>query len=109
MLYFVYCEDNPGNSDVRLSKREAHQRYMSMHDNHIFLGGPTMDQSGGKADGTALVVNFPSMGSVHEFLNGDPYYNAGLFASRIVKLMQPVRIAPEVLEQSQEQIPRDYE
>lgn len=102
MLYFVYCEDAPGKSDVRQAERESHQRYMTTHDQHIFLGGPTLDQGDDQADGTALVVNFSNIDAVHAFLDGDPYYNAGLFASRLVKPLQPVRIAPEVLEPSQE-------
>jgi len=82
---------------------------MSTHDPHIFLGGPTKDEYDGDADGTALVVNFPDIDAVYAFLDGDPYYISGLFASRLVKPLQPVRIAPEVLEASQEQIPRDTE
>ena len=109
MLYLVYCPDTPGKSDLRKAQRDAHRNYMSAHDTHIFFGGPTMAQDDGDADGTALLVNFPDIDAVHAFLDGDPYYNAGLFASRLVKPLQPVRIAPEVVKSSQEQITRKTE
>lgn len=109
MLYFVYCQDAPGKSNVRRAERDSHLHYMAKYDQHIILGGPTLDQEDDKADGTALVLNFQNIDAVHTFLDGDPFFKAGLFASRLVKPFQPVRIAPEVLEPSPDPTPGDTE
>lgn len=97
MLYFVYCTDKPHKADIRASIREPHLRYMAEYDHHIIAGGPTLQSLEGKADGTALIVNFPAEQSVHDFLDGDPYYQAGLFESRTVKLWQAVRFEPTLI------------
>ncbi|MEJ2171755.1 MAG: YciI family protein [Woeseiaceae bacterium] len=97
MFYFVHCRDAPGNAGLRLSVRDRHLDYMARHEHRIVLGGPTAAGDTGGADGTLLIVDFPDVTSVHNFLDEDPYHHAGLFERRIVKGWRPVRFAPELL------------
>lgn len=97
MLYLIYCADKPDATDLRVTERESHLQYMAEHEEHIVLGGPTLDDSSQTANGTLLIVEFPCIESVHKFLDGDPYHQADLIETRLVKMWQPVRFAPEIV------------
>lgn len=97
MLFFVYLEDFPSNTEVRASIRSAHLYYMAQHEDKIVLGGPVSRDTDSDLNGTVLLVDFPNHQSVTAFLDGDPYCMAGLFAKRTVVAWHPTRVSMRAL------------
>ena len=47
--------------------------------------------------GTVLVVNMPDRAAVQSFMDGDPYYKAGLFASRTATPWKRITYNPDAV------------
>ena len=71
---------------IRADNRNAHLDYLKTFGNAIFAAGPLLDDAGTGMVGSLLVMDLPDRAAVDRFLAGDPYGNAGLFAS--------VRVSP---------------
>lgn len=84
MSYFIFRGyDNPElSADVRASVRPSHRAYIrEMHHGvRAVAGGAALTDEGGKMTGTMLVLSAPDRAAVMRFLEGDPYWNAHLFA-----------------------------
>lgn len=83
MPYFVfYGSDGPGGDEIRARVREAHRLYLrqAQPGARVVLGGPLVEDEGGRMDGTLLVFEADDRAAVQRFVAGDPYAQAGLFA-----------------------------
>lgn len=84
MYFVVFGTDKPGYVEVRTKNRPSHRAYLRNPGSHpvkVRLGGPMLDEPGGRMNGTMLVVESNSVATVRAFLADDPYYKAGLFAT----------------------------
>jgi uncharacterized protein YciI len=85
MHFIIHCTDKPDSANLRAINRPAHIDFIEKHRDRIFVAGPTLTEDGENMNGSLLVVNFPSLADANTFAASDPYANAGLFESVIIK------------------------
>lgn len=87
MHFVVFATDKPGMGDVRANVRPSHREYLRHHYHpvKVLLGGPTLDDCEERMNGTMLVIEAESLQQVRDYVNQDPYSQAGLFASLEVR------------------------
>ena len=91
MLFAVHCLDKPGHGQTRLANRPAHVAYMMGFKDRLTLLGPLLGGEDGTAMvGSLIVIDLADRAAVTEFLAGDPYGQAGLFESVIVRAFKQV-------------------
>lgn len=78
MLYAVTCQDKPGMLDARLNNRQAHLEWAAQDDSQIKMGGPLLDNDGNPI-GSLLIIEAASPEALREYLEKDPYAQAGVF------------------------------
>jgi uncharacterized protein YciI len=96
VLFVIRGVDRPDHGSVRAAVRERHLAYVRSFGDRIVIGGPLLDESGEAMAGSLLVVDFPDREGVQAFLDGDPYGEAGLFASVTVDRWRQTVGAPLV-------------
>jgi uncharacterized protein len=80
-LFVLIGHDKPGAAELRAATREAHLAYVrGATAVQPKVGGPFLDEAGGSI-GSLLVVEAPDQAAAAAFQAGDPYAQAGLFAS----------------------------
>ena len=95
----VYKPFPPGERAARQEpQRQAHRDYLHHHKNVVVLAGPTMTDDGKETTGSTIIVNMGSRAEVEEFLKGDPFVKADLFASINISLQRKGHWNPEVAE-----------
>ncbi|WP_277962708.1 YciI family protein [Pseudomonas sp. RIT-To-2] len=81
--YFaVFATDKAEQLVMREQIRPAHREHLRNPEPHrvvVRLGGPTLDDTDGRMNGTLLVVEAASRVEVEAFLADDPYVKAGIF------------------------------
>lgn len=80
--FVVLATDKPGSLELRQQVRPDHRLYLRQHGvpgARIVLAGPTLEASTETMNGTMLVVEADSIGTVRQLLEGDPYSRAALF------------------------------
>ncbi|ROO82948.1 hypothetical protein EDD29_0436 [Actinocorallia herbida] len=92
MLILVYCLDKPGAQALRVVTRPAHLRYMIAARDRLPFGGPLHDDAGAVI-GSVFALEAEDQGAAEEFLAGEPYFRAGLFARVVTHPM--VAMVPE--------------
>lgn len=92
MLYMISGTDVPGSLEKRLAARPAHlQRINELRDQgRLILAGPhpaidSPDPGDAGFSGSLIVAEFDSMTAAEEWAQSDPYVEAGVFASVVVK------------------------
>lgn len=78
--FVVFGTDKPDASELRDQLREAHRVYIRTSRKGVVavLGGLTLDIDG-RMNGTMLVVQSANVEDAREFVDNDPYSQAGLF------------------------------
>jgi len=97
VYYAIIAEDAPETLGARRAARPAHlKRIQALVDaGRVLLAGPhpTLDTSDpGEAgfSGSLIVAEFDSLADAEAWAAGDPYMEAGVFASVTVKPFLPV-------------------
>lgn len=83
-LYAVWATDCEGVLAERERVRPAHRarlRAPGAHPVRVVLAGPTLERVAGSMNGTLLVVEAEDAQAVHDFVCGDPYFEAGVYRS----------------------------
>ncbi len=83
MYFAIHCIDKPGSASLRAATRPAHLDYLGEVADRILAGGPLLDLDG-NALGSLLIIDFADRRAAYDFAAGDPYAQAGLFASTAV-------------------------
>ena len=83
MLYAIIAYDKPDGLALRNSTRPAHLDYLTQVNSAIVLAGRMLDDNG-DANGSLLVVKADDLAAATAIADGDPFAQAGLFASRKV-------------------------
>ena len=84
MYFAVWATDRAGALPERERVREQHRarlRNPGVHALKVVLGGPTLSEDAGTMNGTLLVVQAESIDAARQFIAGDPYALAGVYAS----------------------------
>ncbi|MDR3526939.1 MAG: YciI family protein [Rhizomicrobium sp.] len=87
MLFVITALDKHDSLALRLSVREAHLAY-ARETGRMKLGGPLLDEVGDMA-GSLMIVEAPDRATVEAWHAGDPYAQAGLFASSEIRPWKP--------------------
>jgi uncharacterized protein YciI len=92
MLYMISGTDVPGSLENRLAARPAHlQRIKDLQEQgRLILAGPhpaidSPDPGDAGFSGSLIVAEFDSMTAAEEWAQSDPYVEAGVFSSVVVK------------------------
>lgn len=80
MPYAVICIDKPGAASLRAATREAHLAYLAAAPVELLEVGPLLGAEGAPI-GSLLIIEAASREAAETFAAGDPYGQAGLFAS----------------------------
>lgn len=87
MPYMIYCLDKPGHAHVRADNRAAHIDYLKSPTwaGKLIAAGPLMTDDGSGMIGSLILMDLKDRSEADDFLAGDPYGKAGLFASVSVR------------------------
>jgi len=92
MLYMISGTDVPGSLEKRRAARPAHlQRIQDLQDQgRLILAGPhpaidSPDPGDAGFSGSLIVAEFDSITAAEEWAQSDPYVEAGVFSSVVVK------------------------
>ncbi len=85
MYFIIHCTDKQGTAKVRADNRPAHVDFLKGHRANLYTAGPTLDDDGQGMNGSLLIVDFPDRAAAEAFAAADPYAQAGLFESVVIK------------------------
>jgi len=71
MLFVIHMTDRPEASELRASVAEAHREFVG-------------------AIGSMIVMDFPDRAAAIEMISQEPYNQAGLFESVVIRAFHPV-------------------
>lgn len=87
MRFLIHCQDRPHSLELRQATRPRHLEYMSQFD--VLIGGALLDEDANPC-GSALMVDLPDLAAAEEFVAGDPYNQAGLFETVLIRAFNTV-------------------
>jgi len=83
MPFFIFRgADGPDGGPIRAEIREAHRAYIrtATQNCRVVAGGPLVNDAGDEMFGTLLVLEASDRKAAQQYLQGDPYAEAQLFA-----------------------------
>lgn len=84
MLFVAVCTDKPGALTRRLEVRPKHLEWIAAQGATLRMGGPMMDPEG-RTVGSLFLWEGDSREAVEALAAGDPYMQAGIFESVILR------------------------
>lgn len=96
MLYALMCKDKPGSFELRMATRPPHVEYLkSLEASGVLkMAGPLLGDDE-KPVGSLLVISAGDKHQAEAIAAGDPYAQAGLFASTEIRAFNWVFKNPE--------------
>jgi len=85
MLFAIFCTDKKDHLQVRQDNRPAHVEHLKSIGAHLIFAGPTLADDNESMNGSLIVVDFDTRAEVDAFVQRDPYGQADLFASVVVR------------------------
>lgn len=82
--FVAMCTDKPDSAAVRAAARDAHLDYIEGAKDRILLIGPLLDEDE-KVAGSLFLIEAEDLAAATAFVEKDPFSQAGLFASIVVK------------------------
>lgn len=74
-LFAILAFDGPGSADKRAEHREGHLAHFKAHADSIMVSGPL----GGVSSGSLVIYEAGSADEARAFINGDPFFVAGVW------------------------------
>lgn len=102
MHFAVYCTDNENTFELRNKHRVEHREYLNTQLHRIFFSGPLLADDGILQIGSLFILSVDGRAEAQDFLNHEPYSNAGIFASVKIIRMRKGRFQPDNLCEEQE-------
>lgn len=90
MLFAIFCTDKEDYLDVRMDNRPAHVDYLKAQGDKLIFAGPTLAEDGETMNGSLIVVDFDSLEQAQAFASNDPYAQAKLFDSVVIRAWKKV-------------------
>lgn len=81
MYWTVYCNDAENSHDLRQLKRGEHSEYLRSGKVKILLAGPLLDNNTEVSVGSFFLIENADLKIVKEFVEHDPFFMAGVWAS----------------------------
>ena len=96
MLFILICKDKPGQLDLRMATRPKHIEYLDglKQAGTLKFAGPFIGDDG-KPLGSLLAVEAADRAEAAKLAAGDPYAQAGLFATTDIQAWNWTYGAPE--------------
>ncbi len=85
MLYAITLMDRPDGAALRQRVRPEHKAYLAQVAGRIAFAGPLTHDDGVTMIGSLLVIDFDSRDAAREWLAGEPFTRAGLYASTSIQ------------------------
>ena len=85
MLFAIFCTDKEDYLDVRLDNRPQHVEHLKSIGEQLVFAGPTLADDGETMNGSLIVVDMDGRDAVDAFAAADPYKQAGLFESVVIR------------------------
>lgn len=82
-MFVVRCLDKKNHLAVRQENRPAHVEYLKSFGKKLFAAGAILDEAETMC-GSIVILDVTDMAAAEAFAAGDPYAQAGLFASRTI-------------------------
>ena len=98
MLWAISCTDKPNTAATRDEQLQTHRDYLMSQKRILVLSGATQTDDGKEAIGSLFVVNVNSRAEAKAFSDGDPFTQAGVFASITITRMRKGQWNPEAAE-----------
>jgi uncharacterized protein YciI len=89
MLFALICTDKPDTLDLRMATRPAHLTYLEGRMAELVHAGALLDLDG-KPRGSLLIVDVADRTAAEVFAAGDPYGQAGVFESVVIRPFRAV-------------------
>jgi uncharacterized protein len=84
MRFAIQCILAKNVNEKRLALRPAHLKYLAANKEHIFCGGPTINQEG-QPEMMLIILNAPDLSSAEAFIQSEPYNQAGVFVKSTIR------------------------
>lgn len=84
MNFVIVNRDKPDGGDIRADTRPVHLNYLRAAGDALILAGPLLDDAGDAPCGSLLIIEAADLAEAERFAAGDPYAQAGLFATSTV-------------------------
>jgi uncharacterized protein YciI len=81
MLYALICTDKPDALATRKAKRPEHLAYLKSLGDKLAFAGPFTADDGETMNGSLVVIEAGSIEEARKVGAGDPFAQAGIFAS----------------------------
>jgi hypothetical protein len=78
MLYCIILQDAEGSEAARQQHHDGHIQHFKAHRKQLALSGP-LKQDDGSAVGSLVVIDCDSQEAARTFIEGDPFYSAGVW------------------------------
>jgi uncharacterized protein YciI len=88
MLWAISCVDKPDTAAIRDRVLQPHRDYLQSQKAILVLAGATQTDDGANAIGSLFIVNVDSRAKAKAFSDGDPFTQAGVFASITITRMR---------------------
>ena len=98
MLWAISCVDKPNSAAARAAVLQTHRDYLQTKKGILVIAGPTQTDDGEQAVGSLFVLNVNSRAEAKAFSDGDPFTQAGVFASITISRMRKGQWNPEAAE-----------
>ena len=95
MLWVISCLDKPDTAAARETALKAHREYLQAQKRILVLAGATQTDDGATAIGSLFVLNVNQRAEARAFSEGDPFTQAGVFASITITRMRKGQWNPE--------------
>ena len=79
--YLFVCKDGPDAPRLRVEHLDGHLRHVEDNWEHYVTAGPLKSPGSSVIHGSALIVKADNLDAAWAIMNGDPYFNTGLFAN----------------------------
>jgi uncharacterized protein YciI len=98
MLWAISCTDKPNTAASRAAKLQPHRDYLQSQKGILVLAGATQNDAGTEAIGSLFIVNANSRAEAKAFSDGDPFTQAGVFATITITRMRKGQWNPAAAE-----------
>jgi len=94
-MYALICFDRPGSAPLRDANRDAHMAYLTENRERIVYAGPLKSEDGSElSNGAIIVIDAGDRDAALAFADGDPFKQAGVFESVVIRPFKQVFPAP---------------
>ncbi len=85
MLFVIVMHDRPNARELRSATAERHREWVGENTALMYVGGPLLDDDGESIIGSMIIADFPDRTTVGGWIAGEPYNQAGLFESVVIR------------------------